>query len=441
MKPASRAAMFVLLISTIIAPLVRAEDTLSLQKARELTLARSPSLRKAELAVDAAALTRQAQGYSALPSLTATAGASLGYGSGISSLSQSASESAKLATDATIYDGGKNAALVKKYELATEAERQALRSERITLVGSADSAYFSVLEAQASVEAAASDLEAARLRLKLAEAKASAGALSKSDYLQTEAETAGYETTLTKAKKTLSSAKAKLASLTGLPAATTLTGMDLSSYEALITKLNARDEAGIDALVAAVTTLAKANSPSLASYDLASGEARQALAAAKAAFLPSVQAGFSQSFSYGDSALTQTGSLSLTASLSLDFWNTRNAVQSASVAAAQADLDGNAGLTSLELDVSQAVYEWLSSARSLGSSAKALEYAQSNYANVLEKFKLSSATASDLSTAEALVSADKTALITARYDFLSNLSTLRGLAGFEDEAELLKALP
>ena len=391
--------------------------------------------------MDAAALTRQAQAYSALPSLTASAGASLGYGSGVSSLADSMSESAKLAADATVFDGGKNAALVKKYELATEAERQALRSERITLVGSADSAFFAVLEAQASVEAASSDLDAARLRLKLAEAKVSAGALSNSDYLQTEAETAGYETTLTKAKKTLASARAKLASLTGLPAATALTQLELSSYDALIAKLNGLDEAGIDALVAALAALAKSNSPSLASYDLASAQARQALAAAKAAYLPSLQAGISQSFSYGSSELSQTGSLSLTASLSLDFWNTRNAVQSASVAASQAELDGSDGLTTLELDVSQAVYEWLSSARSLGSSAKALEYAQSNYANVLEKFKLSTATASDLSTAEALVSSDKTALITARYDFLSNLSTLRGLAGFEDEAGLLKALP
>ena len=75
------------------------------------------------------------------------------------------------------------------------------------------------------------------------------------------------------------------------------------------------------------------------------------------------------------------------------------------------------------------------------SSAKALDYAQSNYENVLEQFKLSSATTSDLSTAEALVSADETALITARYGFLSDLSALAVLAGLEDTSKLAALVP
>lgn len=441
MRLRTRTFLFVLLISAVAAPLARAEASgLSLAKARELALAKSPALAKAELAVDQAGLAKQAQDYGALPSLAATATGSAGYGSG-SSLADSLAASAKISASATVFDGGKNAALSKKYGLAAEAARESLRSARISLIGSVDSAFFAVLEAQASVEAASSDLAAARLRLQIAQAKVDAGSLSKADYLQTESETASYETALIKAKKSLSSGRAKISSLTALPASTELEQVDFAGYAALIAKLAAIDGAGLDAFVSELVSMAKAASPSLSSYALAASQARMSLDAAKSAYLPSVSAGVSQSFAAAAGGqASATGSLSLSASMSLDLWTTKNAVDQAKAAVKAAELDAADGGTSLELDVSQAAYEWVASALAISSSAKALEYAQTNYENVLEKFKLSSATASDLSTAEALVSTDKTALISARYAFLSNLSTLRGLLGLEDEAKLLEAL-
>jgi outer membrane protein len=440
-------ALTILLTSVIAVPFAGAEDTLTLKKARELTLSRSATLRKAELSVDAASLSAQAQGYSALPTLTASASGTYNYGQNISDGSvlqqeDPLSTSVEISASETVFDGGKIAALVKKYGLATESERETLRSTRVSLIGNADSAFFAVLEAQASVEAASSDLDAAKLLLQIAQAKIDAGTISKSDYLQTEANTAGYETTLITSKKTLASARAKLASLTGLPAATALEQIDFSSYDGLLAKLGALDEAAIDKLTAEVTILAKANSPTLRVNSLAKDQAKLAIAIAKKSYLPTVAAGLSETLSYGsDSGLSPTGSISLTASMSLDLWNTKNSVDSASVAAAQADMDESQGKTDLDLDLVQALYEWLSSAGSVRSSAKALAYAESNYQNVLEKFKLSSATASDLSTAEATLTSDKTALITARYGFLSDLSTLRGLAGLESEDRILSLIP
>jgi outer membrane protein TolC len=434
-------ALAALLISTLAAPIARADEALTLQKARELVLSRSSTLRKAELAVKAASLAAQGQGYAALPSLDASAGGSFSYG-GAQSQSDGVAASAKLSADETLFDGGKTQALIKKYGLAAEAARETLRSTRVSLIGSADSAFFSALSSAASVDAAASDLDAAKLRLQIAQAKADSGALSKSDLLQTESETASYETALTSAKKTLASAKAALASLTGLGASAQLRQIDFASYDDLMRRLAALDEAATDKLASDLAAITRANNPTIKGYALASGQAQAAVSAAKAAYLPSVAAGFAQNLSYGaGSSLSSSGSISLTASLSLDMWNTKNAVDSAAVAAEEADLDGTEGLRSLDLSVVQSVYEWLASARAVASSTKALEYADSNYANVLEKFKLSAATASDLSTAQALESANKTALISARYTFLTNLSTLRGLAGLEDEAKLLAAMP
>jgi outer membrane protein TolC len=456
MRMTTRAAMFVLLLSAIAAPLLQAEEAssvaatasapaqaaqaLSLQKARELALVKSASLKKAALAVDAASLTKRAQDYEYLPSLAASASASAGYGSS-ATLADSLAASAKLSASATVFDGGKNAALSKKYDIATEAARESLRALRVSVIGSVDSAFFAVLEAEASMDAASSDLDAARLRLKIAQAKVDAGALSKADYLETESATASYEATLIKARKSLASAKAKLGSLTGLAASTEPEQVDFASYDGLLAKLAALDEAALDKLVADLVAAAKANSPSLASYALVTGQADASLAAARAAYLPTVSAAFAQSFALGSGGLDPTGSLTLSASLSLDLWTTQNAIEQAKVTVREAELDAAGGSDSLELDVSQAAYEWVASALAIPSSAKALEYAQTNYENVLQKYKLSSATTSDLSTAEALVSADKTALISARYTFLSDLSSLKGLLGLEDEAKILAALP
>jgi len=445
MRLATKIAALLTFCALLAAPSLGAQDALSLAKAQALALGRSAALQGAILGVDSASLAAQAQGYATLPSISASAGGTFDFGrlSSISpDFSTAASGTVALSATETVYNGGKTATLVKKYGLATEAARETARSTRISVLGQVESAFYAVLQAAASVDAAASNLEAARLSQMIAQAKIDAGILSKSDFLQTEADTAGYETTLILAKNSLGSAKAALASLTGLPAATALEQVDFSSYGDLVARLCALDGAGIDKLSIDVSSLARSSNPTLSSYALSSEQARLAVDIARTLYLPTIAAGFSQSLGYQhDSGLSTTGSVSLMASLSLDLWNTRNAVDAAAVVAKQADYSGSQGKTDLLLSVVQALYQWLGSAGSITSATKALDYAKSNYENVLGKFKLSSATTSDLSTAEALVSADSTALIAARYGFLTNLSKLSGLAGLEDEGKLLALVP
>ena len=300
------------------------QGQLALQKARELTLSRSATLQKYSLAVKAASLAATAQGYAALPSLIASVGGSYDiYPAPVATAGSNpngAEGTAQFSVGKTVFDGGRIPALVRKFGLATIAAQESLRATRLSLIGQADAAFFAVLEAEASVEAAASDLDAANLRQTIAQAKIDAGTLSKSAYLQTQADTAGYETALLLAKKTLSSARAKMASLTGLPASTALEQVDFSTYDALLAKLGSMDEAGIDELTASVVAIAKADSPTISGYSLASQQARLAVDIAKKGYLPTVQAGLSQNFAYGNvSGFDSGASVSLTASMSLDY--------------------------------------------------------------------------------------------------------------------------
>jgi len=442
MKNRTLAAMAALIIAATAVPAATAQDALDVTEARALVLGNSAALRKAVLAAESASLAEKAQAYDGLPSVGASASGALDYGYD-GTVADGISASAKLSATQTVFDGGKQSAAVKRKAVASETAEASIRSVRLDLLEEADSAFYSALKALSSVDAAADDLAAANVRLRLAKAKVESGVLARSDYLMTESETAGYETALIKAQRTLASALAKLASIMGGRDVSALAPIDFSAYDGLLRRLSALDEAGADAFSAGVAALAAEGNPSLAAYALAVEDAALAVRSAESAYLPTVTAGLSQGLGWDPGAGLSLGDVSVTlsASLDLDLWTTRNAVRSAAVSAAAAVLDDDDGVRGLLLDIDVAVNELLGAARSIASSAKALEYAESNYDNVLERFRLSSASASELSSAEALVSADRTALIGARYDFLSCLSALRGLAGLEGEAAILALVP
>ncbi|OHD20885.1 MAG: hypothetical protein A2Y38_06455 [Spirochaetes bacterium GWB1_59_5] len=430
------------LFAATLASVVAAQATIELAAVRELALAHSSALRKAELAYESATLAEKAQTYKRLPSLSASAGASLDYLSA-GGLATALGSSARLSVSQAVYDGGKLAAQSNSSGIATEAAAEAVRGARVNLIGQADAAFYTVLKAEANAAAAVSDLDAAALRLRIAKAKAEAGVIAQSDYLQAESEAAARETALIKARKTLSSARAKLASMTGLTASVVLEPIDFSRYDSLLFTLSALDEEAVGVLSSEYSIMAAEENPELAGYALAARKATIAVDVARSGYAPSVSAGLSQGIAYGlaNGFSVGAGSLTLSATMSLDLWSTATGVRSAETAAAITALEGSAGAESLILDIDVAVNGLLSAAQSITSSAKALEYAESNYRNVLEKFSLSAAAASDLSAAEALVSTARTGLIGARYDFLAAISELRGLVGLESEDRIVAVIP
>ena len=421
-------------------PAASAQEPLSLEQARRLVLANSAALRKAELAVETATLAEKAQAFKRLPSISAGAGGTYDYSA---APADGLGASARLSVSQAVYDGGKLASLSRSASVAVRAAAEAARAVRVSLVGQADEAFYTALKAASSVEAAERDLEAAALRLGLAKARAEAGLIAGSDYLQAESEAAARETALIKARRALASARARLASMTGQSAAVEPEPVEFSAYDGLLARLSALDDGAVGGVSGELLAIAIEENPSLAGYALAASKATIAVDAARSAYSPTVSAGLSQSLAYdaGSGLSVGAGSVSLTATMSLDLWVAANGVESAELAARSARIDADQGARDVALDLEVALNGLLSSARAVASSAKALEFAESTYGNALRKYELSSASASELSTAEALVSAARTALIGARYDALSAISELRGIVGLESEDRILAALP
>ncbi len=431
--------IIILLVCATIGVLYAADQGLTLQEARNQALARSKTLQKLLLSVDSALLDERITSYNWLPSITASASA--GADGPSASLLDALGVSAGVSVTQQVFDGGATAVQSAIDRLATTTAREAAREEYLSVLSSADSAYYGVMEAEASLEGAKADLENAKLLQDLAQAKLDAGIIVKSDYLETESETAAKQTALSQAQGKLSVARRTLASLTGLPLPITIASDDTSRYDAVMTRIAALNDAKIESLLSGLTTTAGKNNPSLSQTRLATEEAKKAVDLAAADYLPTVSASWTNSLSYTASTGVPSSALTLSASLPLNIWSTKASVDSKSIASQQASLTEGETQRTLALSIESAVYDIISAAQSVASSQKALEYAQSHYEGVLEQYRLSAASASDLSDAELLVSTNRTALITARFTFLTDISSLRTYCGLESDDMILQMVP
>jgi outer membrane protein len=421
----------------------QAEDSLSLAKAREAALANSKPLQAAGLGVDAALVAERQQAYTMLPSITASAGASTSYSSASqTTMGDSLAATAKLSVSQTVWDGSA-VVLAAIDKIATKSAREAARAAYFDALTSVDSAYFSVLENAAIVAAAQSDLDSAKLSLSIAETKLATGTITKTDYLETESEAAAKETSLSQASRDLSIATRKLASLTGLKLPLSLEKVDFAQYGELIKKVSAYTEAQGDSFAASVRAAAYATNPTLSPSSLAVDSAKAKVTSAEVGYLPKVSASLSHSLSFAASSGLEpaSGSISVTASIPLDVWATMASVDAAKIAVKKASLTDAETRRGFDLDVDTAVYDCIAQARSVISSEKAFEYASSHYADVLELYKLSSASASELSTAAALASSNQQSLISARYGFLTCISQIRSLGAFDSDEGAIKVFP
>ncbi len=418
-----------------------ASQGLSLEKARQLALAKSNTIQQALLSVDSSLLAEKAQRYELLPQAALGLSGGITYPAGsTSTVADSATVTASFSLSQTIYDGGENAILLAIDKLATESARKEARTAYLDALESTDSAYYAVLEAQAVVEAAESDLSASKAHQAIAQAKFDSGIVIKALVMEAQAETASKETALSQARRTLAVAKAKLKSVTGSTLAPE--AVDFSRYDTLMETLMSFDDSSTDAFIAKLQASALANNPALAVSSLALSQAEKEVEAAKTGYLPSVTAGWTHAASYEAAGLdlASKGSLSLSVSIPLDGYVTKNTVQAKTIEARKTALTLNSDIEDLSLSIQSAAYDLISAARSVFSSRKALEYAESNYEVELELFRLSKASSSDLSDAELLVSSNRSSLISARYTFLNGLTSLRNLAGLDSEALLLSLM-
>lgn len=421
-------------------------EGIDLERVRELALANSRSLARYNLAVRNNMLTERGQLYSNLPSLSLSGSASMNlWSAGDTPLDNpfdTFSTGVNVSVSQKIFEGGKSLVLKAINEITTEMSRKDALAEYFNVLDSADNAYYAVLEAAAALEAEEFSLQTAELSLSMAEVRQASGMINQGDYLKALAEKESKTASLNQARRNLALNVTKLKALTGLGEISGAEQVDFDGYGELILRLGNISDAEANALYAELWKLLAAANPSLAKAGLTSQKADKNLSLAKRDYSPSLSASFSTGLNYSpNNGLEKSaGRISISGSIPLDFWVTANNVEKSKIARDSALLDYAGAESSLETELQTALLNTIAQAGSVLSTSRALEYAEKHFEYIMERYRLSQSSVSELSDASVLVSSNRSQLIKARYGFLRSLSTLRSLGAIGDEDRLMNIL-
>ncbi len=419
-----------------------AQEHFTLDQIRMYALSNSKVLSKLNLSIESSILDGKSLTYNNLPSLSIGASGGGEVWGGDTGLPDSINANASISLSQKIWDGGKNSVQIAINKISTEIARLEALREYYSILDSADSAYFTVLEAQASLAAAESLLKVSMFSLTIAEVRQSSGAISMGDYLQAVAENESKKTDLSLAKRDLALSIARIKSITGLTVTPVLEMIDFKNYEPVIQTLSILDDTKIDKIISTLQNIVYIRNPSVSSSNLSSKKADKAVDLASKDYFPNINFGASTGVNYNylnDSEMSP-GRLSISGSLPLNIWVTKNNIKNKKIAQEQALLDYQETERTIDIEIQSGVLNCIAQASSVISSRKALEYAEKQLENKMELYRLSSASLSDVSDATALVSSSQKQLIQSQFSFLLSISVIRSLGVFDSEQQVVELM-
>lgn len=421
-------------------------QTLTLEQARTLALANSRSLAKHEMSIRSSVLDERNQLYALLPSVSAGYNASMDYLRDWNFVNpiDTFKTGVNFSVTQIIFQGGKGFLSKAISAIATESARVSARAEYFNALDSVDNAYYAVLEAAATLEAEEASLEAVDLSLQIAEVRLSTGVINQGDYLKAMADKEARENSRNQARRNLALNTTKLKSLLGVNNNFDLAPLDFSEYEEILQRLSAISDEGAETLYDNFWIILASANPSLANAALNKERAKKNFSLAWTDFAPKISATvFSSSFEYSRASggsSKGTGGVSITGSIPVDFWVISNRIEKSKIARETAALDYISQEISLETELEAALLNTLAQAGSVLSSRRSLEYTERHFNYVMERYRLSLSSISDLSEANSLLISSRNSHTKSSYSFLQSLSKLRSLCALDDEKRLLGIL-
>jgi len=420
-------------------------QTLTLEQARTYALANSRSLARYEMSIRSSILDERNQLYSMLPSVSADYSASMDYLRNWEFVNpvDTFRAGANLSITQVIFQGGKSFIQRAINAIATESVRKDALAEYFNVLDAVDNAYYAALEAAATLEAEESSLESAVLGLSIAEIRQASGMINRGDYLKALADLEARENSRNQARRNLSLCMARLRSLTGIAENVELQQIDFSAYEGVLLRLAAISDEDTDALFKEFWVMLSLSNPSLARAALSSQRAEDNLTLSRRDYAPTISATvFSTGLSYSNNRFdtTSSGGITIRGSIPIDFWVINNRIEKNKIARDTAALEYINTEISLGTDLQSALLNTLAQAGSVLSSRRSLEYTQQHFEYVMERYRLSQSSVSDLNDASSLFLTSRNSLIRASYSFLQSLSRLRSLCALDDEGRLIRVL-
>jgi outer membrane protein TolC len=422
-------------------------ETLDLEQVRVLALVNSRSLAKYNSSIQSSMLDEKNQFYSMLPSVSANYSASMNYLDrdwGFVNPFDTFNSGLNFEVTQMIFEGGKTFIQKSLFSIATESVRNEALAEYFNVLDSVDSAYYTVLESAASMEAEESSLKTALASLSMAEIRQASGMINQGDYLRVLADKEARENSYNQARRTLALNMTKLRALAGFSETAELAPIDFSAYEDLIQVLAGISDDDADVLYDRLWKILVQANPSLARAALNTQRAEKNLTLTKRDYLPTVSATvFSASVGYstaGGFGTTSGGGVSIRGNIPIDFWIRSNRIKKSEIARDSSLLDYISAEISLETELQSALLNIFAYAGSVLSTRRSLDYTEKHFEYIMERYRLSQSSVSDFGEASTLLINSRNSHIRARYGFLQSLSRLRSLGAIDDEEKLVKLL-
>jgi outer membrane protein TolC len=430
----------------IIAGFGLSAETIDLEQARVLALASSRDLAQLNLNLQTSELNEKEQLYSMLPSVSANYSASMSYldnNWAFTNPIDTLRVGVNISISQTIFQGGRSLINKAIREIATESVRNNAMIEYFRVLDRVDSAYYSALEAAASLEAAESSLQSATLSLSMAEIRLANGMLNQGDYLRVLADKESRESSRNQARRTLALNLSTLNNLIGLGEAPELSQIDFSAYEEVIQYLAGISDEEFSALYGRLlNTISRAN-PTLVSAALARQQAEYSYTLSKREYVPAIRATVSSGLSWSTSggfSTSPTGSISITGNIPLDFWVMSNNQEKSKITYDLALMTYVDRQKQVETDLYSSLLTAITQAESVLSSRRTLDYVERSFEYTMERYRLSQASVLEYVEASSSLITNSNNYIRSSYGFLRSLSTLRSLTVMDDEEMLIKLL-
>ena len=422
----------VFLLCAIAPAALFAEGGLSLEAIRQMAYDQSSALKTGAMELESSKLQKAALKYDWYPGLSV--GAS--YGASVSpedaSINGSASASASLSQQ--LWDGGK-AVLERKLAGGNiSVAEYELETSLLDVRKQCDSYYFAYAQALSKQLAGEADLAASDAALEKVETQYATGAVSRLTYLEAKTNAASRKTQLLKLTQDSRTAYKTLISFIGAEDGTLIDIHIPDRYLSLMADVAAMDDKASGAFLSACKSTGLTLSP-----QLAKSKAETELAGINAAidrkkYVPSLSLSVSEKVSAGsDWEPSYSTGLSVGASLTLSQWDRGLIAKQSEIAMEKAALAAAESLRTYDLETDNAWSAMRSAAQTVIPAKMALDYAEELYRETEESFRLSMKTYSDLADAEATMLENRSAYITAQFDFLLSMSEMMNILGIKDE--------
>jgi outer membrane protein TolC len=437
--------IFLASIFTLVSAWLSAE-TIDLEQARVLALASSRDLAQLNLNLQTSELNEKEQFYSMLPSVSANYSASMSYldnNWGFTNPIDTLRVGVNISVTQTIFQGGRSFIQKAIREIATESVRNNAMIEYFRVLDRVDSAYYSALEAAASLEAAESSLQSATLSLSMAEIRLANGMLNQGDYLRVLADKESRESSRNQARRSLALNLSTLNNLIGLGEAPELEQIDFSAYEEVIQYLAGISDEEFGALYDRLLSAISRANPTLVSAALARQQAEYNYTLSKREYVPTIRATVSSGLNWSTSSgfsTSPTGSISITGNIPLDFWVMSNNQEKSKITYDLALMTYVDRQKQVETDLYSSLLTAITQAESFLSSRRTLDYVERSFEYTMERYRLSQASVLEYVEASSSLITNSNSYIRSSYGFLRSLSTLRSLTVMDDEETLIKLL-